>query len=202
MNKLSPRKKLALLLLGPFVISLVALFFLYPHLHEDRYREVAERIEDEREEAAPEFDPGMDQFGGQYMSLSDRLDRYEAEEERMTRLIDSLQIVNEELLAEIEELREAAEEAEEWADFDPENPEEFVAAAEEVADRVEMDEEVAERVKSLLNLDEEELGPIVNQLSNDHLVRLYVGGGNIQREKLLRSLNPERAAEIMKKIML
>lgn len=63
-------------------------------------------------------------------------------------------------------------------------------------------EEFFDRVKSFLNLDEEELAPIVSKLDNEELVRLYRGGGTIQREKLLRSLKPDRAAEIMKEIML
>jgi len=42
----------------------------------------------------------------------------------------------------------------------------------------------------------------VDQMNKDQLVRLYQGGGSIQREKLLRALKPERAAELMQTIML
>lgn len=63
-------------------------------------------------------------------------------------------------------------------------------------------EEFLEKVKSLLNLDEQELAPIINQMSNQQLIRLYNGGGSLHKEKLLRSLEPERAAAIMTEIML
>lgn len=66
----------------------------------------------------------------------------------------------------------------------------------------EVDTEFFEKIKSLLSLDEEELAPIVNQLSNEQLILLYNGGGNLQKEKLLRALSPERAAAIITEIML
>jgi hypothetical protein len=56
--------------------------------------------------------------------------------------------------------------------------------------------------KSLLNLDEEKLSPIVNKLNNKQLMALYNTASNMQRQKLLQSLTPDKAADIVKKVML
>ena len=58
-----------------------------------------------------------------------------------------------------------------------------------------------ERVKSLLNLEEGELAPILNNFNKEQLKKLYLGGGTLQREKILRSLKAEVAAELMKELM-
>jgi len=73
---------------------------------------------------------------------------------------------------------------------------EFIAAASQP------EEEFSERVKSLLNLDEEDLTPIANQMTQQELVKIYRNSGNLQREKLLRSLSAERATKLMQEIML
>jgi Mg/Co/Ni transporter MgtE len=56
--------------------------------------------------------------------------------------------------------------------------------------------------KSLLNLDEEKLSPIVNKLNNKQLMAIYNTASNMQRQKLLQSLTPDKAADIVKKVML
>ena len=60
---------------------------------------------------------------------------------------------------------------------------------------------VAVVARSLLNLDEDELGPIVNRLSDKLLVDLYQSSRTIQREKLLRSLEPGKAATLLRRVM-
>lgn len=54
--------------------------------------------------------------------------------------------------------------------------------------------------KSLLGMDEKSLAPILQKLNDNMLVGLYRDGSNMQRQKLLQSLNPDRAAELLKKV--
>lgn len=55
--------------------------------------------------------------------------------------------------------------------------------------------------QSLLNLGQRELAPIVNLLDTDQLMNLYRNASSRQRQKLLRTLKPKKAAVIMKKVM-
>lgn len=63
-------------------------------------------------------------------------------------------------------------------------------------------EAINDRLKSLLNLEEGDLSPILQKLSNQQIVKIYISGGNTQREKILRALKPEKAAEIIEEVML
>ncbi|MDZ7772880.1 MAG: hypothetical protein U5K31_09095 [Balneolaceae bacterium] len=55
--------------------------------------------------------------------------------------------------------------------------------------------------KSLLRMDEEALAPILDLLDDDQLVQLYKSSSNMQRQKLLQSLEPKKAADLLKKVM-
>ncbi len=131
-------------------------------------------------------------------------------------IIDSLLNQKNELITEIEALKEqkelALDDIERLEDQDTlvnrqrGEPDQTVSqtqsTAQLVADNGEHESQFSERVKSLLNLEEEELAPILKQLDDQQLLRLYDTAGNIQREKMLRSLAPGRAANLMQKIML
>ncbi|TNE71798.1 hypothetical protein EP331_08455 [bacterium] len=64
-----------------------------------------------------------------------------------------------------------------------------------------IDSKVAEVTKSLLRLEEDELALIVNRLDNSELVRIYNTSSNLQREKLLRSLEPNKVKQLLKSVM-
>jgi hypothetical protein len=55
--------------------------------------------------------------------------------------------------------------------------------------------------KSLLNLDDEELKPILRQLNQRQIQAIYLDANASQREKLLRNLNPEAAARLLSEII-
>lgn len=56
-------------------------------------------------------------------------------------------------------------------------------------------------VKALFALDDEEISPILAGLSDSQLADIYQQGTNRQREQLLRSLPPNRASSILKRII-
>lgn len=214
MNK-SALIKIAGILIGSFVVITVATFFLYPYINEENY----EQIQAERGERLPPEDlerSSDPDLSGNYYSDGASAEEFAAGSDSVLAevkspemmKIDSLIAVNDSLTQQLDSARISLNNLENvlrasGAD-DRQLDEvrrgtgnvEFMVAAEVPR------EEFAERVKSLLNLDEEELTPIANQMTQQELVKIYSSSGNIQREKLLRSLSPERAAKLMKEIML
>lgn len=183
--------KLIGILAGSLLLLIVAAYFTYPYLNEEKHQEVVTMYR------GTEFiDTDEGYIGREFEQLHEQLEASKQQRDSLVSMIDSLKLVNEELNKEIVEYSEASEIIQ-IAEGDGVNERNTAGARGEFAE-----EDFSERVKSLLNLDEGELAPIVNKMSNGQLVRLYRGGGNIQREKLLRSLEPERAAEIMNEIML
>jgi seryl-tRNA synthetase len=194
--------KLAGIFFGSLLLLTAGFFFAYPHINEERYNEIIENFRDDDVIDAM-FEGDRRYIGIEFNELIDQIEKLRAEESTWSARFDSLNAVNSRLISDIEALTERKEELanvkEELALRASEEGNEYSALD---VNSNETPEDISERVKSLMNLDEEELAPIVNQLSNEHLVRIYRNAGNMQREKLLRSLNPERAAEIVREIML
>jgi len=126
--------------------------------------------------------------------MANQMQEYLEREDKLNRRIDSLRQVNDSLNVLMTAIQDSI------------NDRSLTVPQEEIVENgagiAGFDEDFSDRIKSLLNLDEEELAPIVDKMNRDQLVRLYQGGGSIQREKLLRALKPERAAELIQKIML
>ncbi|REL38679.1 hypothetical protein DYD21_01645 [Rhodohalobacter sp. SW132] len=201
------------ILIASFLVITLVTFFLFPYLNEQKYEQIqTERLQssvDEQVFTDVDLMPESNISGtGRFAYLQQELLRQKQENRNWENRVDSVLAVQnsveqerDSLFTELENLKEQIEQgggliAGNRQDADSGNDVEMVAAADEPT------EEFSERVKSLLNLDEEELKPIANQMTQDELVRIYRHSGNIQREKLLRSLNPERAAKLMREIML
>lgn len=69
------------------------------------------------------------------------------------------------------------------------------------AEEVDMDEQTQQVARSLLRLDIEELRPIVNRLSDNQIVDIYRSSSNLQREQLLRALEPAKAATLLRNVL-
>lgn len=197
--------KIAGILIVPFILMMVGAFFLYPYLNEEKYDEIKSNFDSQQEEefdnslqasnsnrternistAALSDSAGVDMQGD---LLSDSLQitgagidiqKIQDNEIRLHGMIDSLYSVIDRMEIKIDSLQNPVEQKREL------DPAEFT-----------------ERVKSLLNLEEEELSPILTKMTREQIVRLYNGAGTLQRQKILRSLSSDKAAELMTEIML
>lgn len=215
MNK-SALIKIAGILVVSFIVVTVVTFFLYPYINEQKYEEIqAERADrypsDDLEGGADSEElqpldgeqPSSNSLG---QMSSDSL--FAADSSSLMMTIDSLMAANDSLSQQLDStmatmtnlesaLKASGADDNQLDEVRRGNEDvEFIAAAQEPK------EEFSERVKSLLNLDEEDLTPIANQMTQKELVKIYNSSGNLQREKLLRSLSPERATKLMQEIML
>ena len=216
MNK-SALIKIAGILVVSFIVVTIVTFFLYPYLNEQKYEEIQTERSDRypsdileggaTEDELPPFEgqeqssvslgrAGSDSLftSNSDSSLIATIDSLMAVNDSLKQKLDSAQL----LMSNLENALVATGADEEQLDEvrQGNNDVEFIAAAQEPK------EAFAERVKSLLNLDEEDLTPIANQMTQEELVKIYTSSGNLQREKLLRSLSPERATKLIQEIML
>ncbi|MFO7845610.1 MAG: hypothetical protein R6V27_03540 [Balneolaceae bacterium] len=225
--KKSALPKLAGIILGSFIVILGITFFLYPWLNEEKYNQVqTERDERDIPEGDNPYvatdDPDAVPVDSNLVTNvnftdanadadadSDTEGSENSNSESDRSQLDLLMAENDSLSAELEGVRESLTNLENVLTEAGTDPEQIAAAmsGEGNADMfrasaAEQAEDFSDRVKSLLNLDEEDLEPIANQMSQEELVRIYQNSGNMQREKLLRSLTSERAAKLMKEVML
>lgn len=209
------KKKILIILAAvvvPFLVLLVLFYFLYPHLNEEKYEQVISEMNEESvkksaqddftydevvyDEITPEEYSTGEYTAEDYDELPNNIELLLAEQNTLQNVIDSLKSERELLAKELDELNSSIDSVNAAEPSGKNDAEPLMAEG-----TVETREEFSERVKSLLNLEEEQLSPIVRQLSDEQLIRLYDSAGNIQREKLLRSLSADRAAKLMERIM-
>lgn len=194
MNK-SVILKLTVILIVPVLVLTVAMYFLYPYLNEEKYQQIV----DSDSVATTGYEshlPDTLRNGMDFGELPEEMDTLIVENRQLQHVIDSLQAANDTLRQQLEESRKKQ-------DTVAQPPSRQQAVATMAGNKQQVPSETfAERVKSLLNLEARELSPIINQMSDKQVVRLYRGASSMQREKLLRSLKPERAAKLMSEIML
>lgn len=184
--------KIAGFLVVPILLMLVVMYLLYPMINKDRYDFIVETNGTMIDSVMMDSLARLDSLAiadSLYTFEQDSLKNLDSEiqkqeSERWVNLVDSLERVIYVLNARIEGL---------------ENEE--VVEGETSAEKL-AEEAFKDRVKSLLNLEETELAPILDKMTKDQLVRLYSEAGNTQREKILRSLNSDRAARLITEIML
>lgn len=196
--------------LGSFLVLLGIMYMIYPYLHPEKVEEVqsdysalsGSRFDTER--YSPE---AVDALNQQITSLQETIDSLNSRKNKYVSTIDSLQLVVNEITDSLEETSASRASLAETAPGESADPESGSAIGsrdpatirEEVSKADE--EELQEISKSLLRLDEDALAPIVNLLGDDQLISIYKSGSSLQRQKLLQSLEPKKAAEILKKVM-
>lgn len=191
---------------GVFAGLFLLLFFLFPKIQPERVEEIRGTGVDEELLVRGDRLPGGATTSGVFENLKSELDSLQHDNDRLMERLNSLKLANDSLITEMEKLQARKEELTATtpattATSAASHVDQRVARAED-SGNIMNDEALSERVKSLLNLDEEELAGIVKHLDESQLLLLYRYSGNIQREKLLRSLAPDRAAKLMRTVML
>lgn len=195
---------IALALIAAFLLFMMLSFYLYPVFNPDAAGESV-RIEVPRaSKGYYEFD--YVRFGpGAVLKLQDEIERLEEQiasrenkDDRDIEVIDSLQQVTQRKDQRIARLEAQLQQGQQ------DNANRFAFGGGfngGSSEGLEGDGRIATIAKSLLTLDEEQLGPILNRLPDDQLVELYKSSSNIRRSKLMSSLDPGKAATLLRRVM-
>lgn len=190
MNKATRLKILGFLVI-PFQVFIVVFFFLYPYLKPDKYQEIVEVNQSEYgipitatdSTFTPEDSLSIASFS---QHLPDSLNissmayltsdngQLHMKLDSLLTALNTMELERNKALEELEMIQNGGSSSEDFLD----------------------------RVKSLFNLEPDELAPILDKMTSKQLVRLYKEGSSMQREKMLRSLNSEKAAKLLTEIML
>lgn len=194
--------------LGSFLVLLAIMYLIYPYLHPEQAEQVASEYSElsgnsfETESYSPE---AVDALNRQITNLQTTIDSLNDRNGKYAQTIDSLEGRLGELTAAFEEQNtQQPERAEDTSAGEEEAPVELDSGdPRQVSEQVTgaSREELEAISKSLLRMDEDALSPIVNLLEDEQLISIYNTGSSLQREKLLRALEPKKAAEILKKVM-
>ncbi len=178
----------------PLLPMVVAIYFLFPYVNEEKHKEVAEKysddfvIGDSTDVTMPTFRPTaakgdtVEDLGQDYATMEGKVSRFQKDIQALKLKVDSLTIVNDSLTQQLVQRDSTANDA--------------------LTDDTEIsEEEFSENIKSLLDLDIESLSPILNKMSDEQLVKIFKAGSGLQRKKLLQSLESDRAAKLMSEVL-
>lgn len=189
--------KTILLYTGIFIVGFVVLFagtyLLFPYLKPKEAAEVHHFIENKG--LPPIYDYTkysplkMDSLTAEVSELKKKIKHYKSAPHRNKLLVDSLVNVGKQQKHIIEQLRDS---------LDLKNK--LIADQKKKTIQKKAGLQFSDVGKSLLSMDPGTLAPILKKLNDNMLVGLYKDGSNMQREKLLQSLDPSRAAELLKKV--
>ena len=190
--------KIAGFLVVPIILMLVVVYLLYPMLNKDKYDLIVRTNGTMYDSLMVDSLARVDSLmRADSIAVADSLALIEADQlERAQKMdiatkIDSLERLVYVLSVRLEGLAER------------EIPQQQNNSQQQIASTAELEEEAfKDRVKSLLNLEENEMAPILEKMTSQQLVRLYREAGNTQREKILRALNSDRAARLITEVML
>ena len=195
--------KIAGFLVVPILIMLVAVYLLYPMINSDRYDLIVRTNGTMVDSLALDSLARIDSIAtadslAQLEKLTSAQYAMDLDKKWSTK-VDSLERMVYLLSARLEGIQSAS-------DLRNQNNEPEATgnepAKEPSTDELLSDEAFKDRVKSLLNLEEDELAPILEKMTSNQLVRLYSEAGNTQREKILRALKSDRAARLITEVML
>lgn len=182
-------------IIGPLIPLTIAIYFLFPYLNEEKYEEIT-KTDDHADVIAD--DGTMSVIGSDFETIKKQAKSIQKDNRYLQETLDSLRMVNDSLKKELASMKS---ELEELSATQGQNEDNETAEALAETMKEEDGEEFKENIKSFLSLDDENLAPIINQLSDDQLVRLYKGGSSLHRKKLLRTLESKRAAQLMTEVM-
>ena len=190
--------KTVLLFTGIFVVGFMVLlagaYIAYPHLQPEAAAKVQQEVENK--ELPPIYDYTkfsplqFDTLNTEVSELKKRIELYKSAPDKKKLLIDSLVNVRKQQKKVIVQLRDSLDL----------QKKQLLAARKAKEKQKAAGLQYSDVGKSLLSMDQKTLAPILKKLNDNMLVGLYRDGSNMQREKLLQSLDPNRAAELLKKV--
>jgi hypothetical protein len=189
--------------IGPLLPLAVAIYFLYPYLNEKEYQDIAKKYENTQVlEDSSKVELDMSSYENKTKTSEEKVKAFRNVISHLRDQVDSLNTLNDslktELLAKEKEIKDLQQREVNTAEARAEE-----TANEELSDEDAgiTEEEFADNIKSLLSLDDENLSPIINEMNDQQLIRLYKAGNSLQRKKLLRTLKSKRAANLMTEVM-
>ncbi len=190
--------KTILLYTGIFVVGFIVLlagaYLAYPHQQPEVAAKVQQEVENK--ELPPVYDYTkfsplkFDTLITEVSELKKRIQLYKSAPDKNKLVIDSLVNVRKQQKKVITQLRDSLDL----------QKKQLIAAQKAKAKQKITGLQYSDVGKSLLSMDQGTLAPILKKLNDNMLVGLYRDGSNMQREKLLQSLDPNRAAELLKKV--
>lgn len=184
--------KLVGFLVGPIIPLVLAIYFLFPYLNEEQYQQVNEKYKHNYSQI-DSTNANIQMIPQDYQTLKEQAENLLTTIDELNVQVDSMKVLEDSLSKQLTAKEELINELQN--DTSSNESEQTVSTVNVNS------EKFTESAESLLGLDDDELSPILQEMTDGQLIRLFEGGNSLQKKKLLRSLESKRAANLMSKVM-
>lgn len=185
------KKKIIILVvvsLSVLILGAVAFYLLYPKMNPKKYEETVQQVEEENalnatlnssESESTNLENNLDSTDSSNR-ISSVVKMQKAQIDSLESIISKLESYREELNTEKIDLNEKIKKLEEQA-----------------SQKATFEDEL----KGILSLDDKQLSPILEKMNDMKVADIYQGSNVNQKQKILRCLDPERAAKLLEAVI-
>lgn len=185
------KKKIIILVvvsLSVLILGAVAFYLLYPKMNPEKYEETVQQVEEENalnatlnssESESSNLENNLDSADSS-IRISSVVKMQKAQIDSLESIISKLESFREELNTEKIDLNEKIKKLEEQA-----------------SQKATFEEEL----KGILSLDDKQLSPILEKMNDMKVADIYQGSNVNQKQKILRCLDPEKAAKLLEAVI-
>lgn len=196
MNYKKILKIVGLLIVPPLIMAIV-IFFLFPYINEQKHEQVASDLEQGPALADSTSAMDMQLASTDPDSLKKLAKGLRDSMQTLQMMVDSVETQNDSLKLRLMASRQQIDSLSNNSSSDS-----LAISVDEDNGETSADgEKFTENAQSLLGLEGESLAPILSEMSDRQLKRLFKAGNSLQRKKLLRTLDSERAAKLMDEVL-
>jgi flagellar motor switch protein FliG len=181
------KKKIIILIsmsVGVLILGGLGFYLLYPKMNPEKYEETVQQVEEENALNATLNSSESESINLEETDSSDRTSSVISLQKTQ---IDSLQSI-------VSELRRQRNETNTInSDLSAENKN----LKEKLDQKITFEEEL----KGILSLDDKQLSPILENMDEMKVADLYQGSNSTQKQKILRCLDPKRAAKLLEAVI-
>ncbi len=184
------KKKIIILVavsLSVLILGGVGFSFLYPKINPEKYEETVQQVEEENA-----LNATLNSSESESSYLENNIDATDSERRKM--LVETQKVQIDSLNSIIRELESLRDELNtEKIDLN-----EKIKKLEEQANQKATFEE---ELKGILSLDDKQLSPILEKMNDMKVADIYQGSTINQKQKILRCLDPEKAAKLLETVI-
>ncbi len=183
--KFTKKKIIILISVSVSVLLLggIGFYLLYPKMNPEKYEETVQQVEEENALNTPESESSY---------LENNIDATDSESRKM--LVETHKVQIDSLKSIISKLESFRDELNtEKTDLN-----EKIKKLEEQANQKATFEE---ELKGILSLDDKQLSPILEKMNDMKVADIYQGSTINQKQKILRCLDPEKAAKLLETVI-
>jgi chromosome segregation ATPase len=184
------KKKIIILVavsLSVLILGGIGFYLLYPKMNPEKYEETVQQVEEENA-----LNATLNSSESESSNLENNLDSTDSESRKM--LVETQKV-------QIDSLKSIIRELESFRDELNTEKTDLSEKLKKLEEQVNQKATFQEELKGILSLDDKQLSPILEKMNDMKVADIYQGSTVNQKQKILRCLDPVKAAKLLETVI-